>query len=378
MEESEEHHGSKECSAKTRAFKGINNSPHKHHYYQHHHPWLQYSGHYGFFNQNQFQSYSYYPSLLPLPPPIPLQLALPPPLSQNHTFQPKTHLQQLSISNTKFPVSSMTPAQEGLQWRKSLPSKASDGIKMRNATKEALVVARRPDSGGVEGPVISLLANHFLVKFDPSLKVYHYNVEISPNPSKEVARMIKQKLVESNSGLLCGAHPAYDGRKNFYSPVEFQNGKLEFFVSLPIPTANTGSPFGEWNGFQQKQNQLKVFRINIRAVSKFDGKDLSSYLSNESDDWIPLPQDYLHALDVVLRENTRTIAQTLRVDVLHSFIFSSGGSTNIEAKMLSGLRSNTTQSGQTSTANSSVKLKSPNRKRQTGGDPVSTQESVAN
>ncbi|KAK5836419.1 hypothetical protein PVK06_012207 [Gossypium arboreum] len=34
--------------------------------------------------------------------------------------------------------------------------------------------------------------------------------------------------------------------------------------------------------------------------------------------------------------------------------------------------------GQTSTASSSVKLKSPNRKRQTGGDPVSTQESVTN
>ena len=165
------------------------------------------------------------------------------------------------------------------------------------------MAARRPDSGGVEGPVISLLANHFLVKFDPSLKIYHYNVEISPNPSKEVARMIKQKLVENNSGLLSGAHPAYDGRKNFYSPVEFQNDKLEFFISLPIPTTKSGLPFGELNGFQQKQNQLKVFRINIRNVSKFDGKDLSSYLIKEGDDWIPLPQDYLHALDVVLRES---------------------------------------------------------------------------
>ncbi|KAG8502919.1 hypothetical protein CXB51_000767 [Gossypium anomalum] len=44
----------------------------------------------------------------------------------------------------------------------------------------------------------------------------------------------------------------------------------------------------------------------------------------------------------------------------------------------SGLRLNTTQSSQTSTASSAVKLKSPNRKCQTGGDPISTQESVAN
>ncbi|MBA0692566.1 hypothetical protein Goari_010117 [Gossypium aridum] len=311
MEETEEHHHvNKKCTTKTRTFKGGNNNPHKHHYQ---HPLLQYSSHFGLFNQNQFQSYSYYPALLPLPPPIPLQLALTPPLSQNQNFQTKTHLQKLpckvndfpplatsSLPDTQVPVLTMTPAPEGLHGRTSFPYK---GRKVRSSdTKEALVAARRPDSGGVEGPVITLLANHFVVKFDPSLKIYHYNVEISPSPSKEVARMIKQKLVENNSGLLSGAHPAYDGRKNIYSPVEFQNDKLEFFISLPIPTTKLGLPFGELNCFPQKQNQLKVFRINIRHVSKFDGKDLRSYLSKEGDDWIPLPQDYLHALDVVLRE----------------------------------------------------------------------------
>ncbi|KAK8643428.1 hypothetical protein V6N13_012727 [Hibiscus sabdariffa] len=312
MEETEEHQVNKKCTTKTRTFKGRTN-PQKSHYQ---HPLLQYSSHFGFFNQNQFQSYSYYPALLPLPPPIPLQLALAPPLSQNPTFRTKTHLQKLSckindsalaassVSDAQVPVVTMTPAPEGLQGRTSLPFKGSNGRNIRSNTKEALVAARRPDSGGVEGHVITLLANHFLVKFDPSLKIYHYNVEISPNPSKEVARMIKQKLVENNSGLLSGAHPAYDGRKNIYSPVEFQNDKLEFFISLPIPTTKSGLPFGESNCFPQKQNQqLKVFRINIRHVSKFDGKDLSSYLSKEGDDWIPLPQDYLHALDVVLRES---------------------------------------------------------------------------
>ncbi|CAF2156560.1 unnamed protein product [Brassica napus] len=54
----------------------------------------------------------------------------------------------------------------------------------------ALVVAKRPDSGDQEGSVIHLLANHFLVKFD---KIDHYDVEISQNPSKEIAQMIKTK-----------------------------------------------------------------------------------------------------------------------------------------------------------------------------------------
>ncbi|WRX14845.1 PAZ domain - like 3 [Theobroma cacao] len=331
MEETEEHHANKKCTTKTRTFKGRTN-PHKHHYQ---HPLLQYSSHFGFFNQNQLQGYSYYPALLPLPPPMPLQLALTPPLSQNQTFQTKTHLQKLSckvndpplatssVSDTQVPVVTITQAPEGLQGRKGLPFKGSNGRKITSTTKQALVAARRPDSGGVEGPVISLLANHFLVKFDPSLKIYHYNVEISPNPSKEVARMIKQKLVESNSGLLSGAHPAYDGRKNFYSPVEFQNDKLEFFISLPIPTTKSSLPFGELNGFQQKQHQLKVFRVNIRHVSKFDGKDLSSYLRKEGGDWIPLPQDYLHALDVVLRESPMEKC----ISVGRSFYSSSMGGT---------------------------------------------------
>lgn len=165
------------------------------------------------------------------------------------------------------------------------------------------MAATRPDSGGVEGPVISLLANHFLVQFDSSQRIFHYNVEISPNPSKEIARMIKQKLVEDNSAVLSGALPAYDGRKNLYSRVEFQNDRLEFYVSLPIPTCKPTLLNGEFSDLLEKHQQLKLFRINIKLVSKIDGKELSSYMSKEGDDWIPLPQDYLHALDVILRES---------------------------------------------------------------------------
>lgn len=194
------------------------------------------------------------------------------------------------------------PEPEEVQ-RRSKVAPRDDGRRMMGAKPQALVPTKRPDSGGVEGPVISLLANHFLVKFDPSQRIFHYNVEMSPNASKEVARMIKQKLVENNSAVLCGADPAYDGRKNLYSAVEFQNDRLEFFISLPIPSIKSRLPYGEFNDPKQKQKQLKHFRINIKLVSKFDGKELSSYLSKEGDDWIPLPQDYLHALDVVLRDS---------------------------------------------------------------------------
>ncbi|KAA8532929.1 hypothetical protein F0562_032954 [Nyssa sinensis] len=280
--------------------------------------------------QNQYQTY---PALLPLPPIIPLQLTVTPPLLQNQSFKPKTHLQKPSwkqnnpppatSSDIQVPNSTVSPAPEGFGCQTGLPFRGKDGRIIMGANPESLLVTRRPDSGGIEGPVISLLANHFLVQFDPSLRIFHYDVEISPNPSKEVARMMKQKLVEDNSIALSGALPAYDGRKNLYSPVEFQNDRLEFFISLPIPSSKVLLPSRETMDSQEKHRQLKLFRINIKLVSKFDGRELNSYLSKEGDDWIPLPQDYLHALDVVLRESPTEKC----ISVGRSFYSSSMGGT---------------------------------------------------
>ncbi|KAK6133741.1 hypothetical protein DH2020_032452 [Rehmannia glutinosa] len=150
-----------------------------------------------------------------------------------------------------------------------------------------MAVAKRPDSGGVEGKVITLLANHFLVEFDPSQRIFHYDVEISPNPSKEIARTIKQKLVNDHSNVLSGARPVYDGRRTLYSPIEFKDDRLECYISLPMTSS---------------EERDKIFRVNIKLVSKFDGEVLSKYL-NKGDDCAPLPQEYIHALDVVLRES---------------------------------------------------------------------------
>ncbi|XP_015894999.1 protein argonaute 7 [Ziziphus jujuba] len=306
MEETEESNANKKCNTKTRTFRGRSN-PQKH---QFQHQLFQYSNQFGICNQNPY--HRYYPALLPLPPPIPLQLALTPPLPLNHSFRSKTRLQKPSCrlnnpplaasSETHIPNVKISP--EGFPKQTGIPLKQEDGRKFSGSrTEQALVAAKRPDSGGVEGPVISLLANHFLVQFDSSQRIFHYNVEISPNPSKDVARRIKQKLVEDNPAVLSGAVPAYDGRKNLYSAVEFQHDKLELYISLPISTSKPTTLCGGLDHSQEKQQQLKLFRINIKLVSKFDGKSLSSYLNKDGDDWIPIPQDYLHALDVVLRES---------------------------------------------------------------------------
>ncbi|KAH9313763.1 hypothetical protein KI387_022390, partial [Taxus chinensis] len=173
-----------------------------------------------------------------------------------------------------------------------------------------LVAIRRPDQGGKEGPPIRLLANHFLVEFEPSQQIFHYDMEISPPPSKEVARHLKRKLVAENSSLLSNALPAFDGRKNLYSAVEFQKEKMELYVSLPMRTArgvstfdsNTHLSFGSGCEDGGSSNREKLFKVSIKIASKLDGKELNEFLKNK-EDHIALPQDFIQALDVVLREN---------------------------------------------------------------------------
>ncbi|XP_057508377.1 protein argonaute 7-like [Actinidia eriantha] len=304
MEQREESNTTKKCNPKIRSSRGSNQqNPHHHH---HHYQLLQHSNRLWYWNQNQNQ-YQAYPPLLPLPPTMPLP--------QNPSLRSKTHLQKppwkhnnpslATSSDTESPNSPVPvpQAQEGLQRLTEIPFRGKEGRRVIGASQQPLVVARRPDSGGVEGTVISLLANHFLVQLDPSHRIFHYDVKISPYPSKEVARMIKQKLVEDNSVVLSGAHPAYDGRKNLYSPIEFQSDRLELFISLPIPSSKSFLPYRESVESQENHQTLKLFRVNIKLVSKFDGRELSRYLNKEGDDWIPFPQDYLHALDVVLRES---------------------------------------------------------------------------
>ncbi|XP_031099385.1 protein argonaute 7-like [Ipomoea triloba] len=250
----------------------------------HHHHTLNRIG-FGFLSHTQYQNY---PPLLPLPPTLPLP--------QNQSFRAKTHSQKPPFHHHNPPFA--TPSEPQLQHFSSAPASKAvlrNGGRKNGSQECSLMVARRPDCGGVEGAVISLLANHFLVRFDPSQQIFHYDVEISPSPSKEVARlMMKQNIVGS---IASGFRPVYDGRRTIYSPVELQDDRIELYISLPIH-----------NNKLALKDQHKMFRVNIKLVSKFDGTKLKSYLNNDGDNDdegspIPLPQEYLHALDVVLRES---------------------------------------------------------------------------
>ncbi|KAK6116446.1 hypothetical protein DH2020_049908 [Rehmannia glutinosa] len=262
MEEEEESNTSKKCIPKTRNHRGNEIACS---YQYHHHHLLQNSYRlnygFGFGYQNQYQNY---PALLPLPPSIPVN----PPFLQNQSFTSKTHLRKASWRQNNPPLATSSE----YQVQDSSVGQARTEIHNKNGRKNIvdakpkslMAVAKRPDSGGVEGKVITLLANHFLVEFDPSQRIFHYDVEISPNPSKEIARTIKQKLVNDHSSLLSNAHPVYDGRRTLYSPIEFKDDRLECYISLPMTNS---------------EERYKIFRVNIKLVSKFDGEVLSKYLN---------------------------------------------------------------------------------------------------
>ncbi|PIN05276.1 Translation initiation factor 2C (eIF-2C) [Handroanthus impetiginosus] len=292
MEEEDSNTATK-CTPKTTTCRGIE-SAHNHHY---HHHLLQnsyyrfgYGFGFGFGYTNQYQTF---PALLPLPPSLPLQLTVSPPFPPNHRFGARTHFKKASRKQNNPLLATSSDSQfQDFSVSQDVENK-ENGRKIMDTKQKPLAVARRPDSGGVEGKSITLFANHFLVQFDPSQKIFHYDVEIFPNTSKEISRMIKKKLVEENSPLLSGALPVYDGRRTIYSPIEFQDNKLELYISLPISVGELLPSVKSMNSDEKNQHH-KIFRVNIKLVSKIDGK---------VDDFTPLPQEYIHALDVVLREN---------------------------------------------------------------------------
>ncbi|KAK9074583.1 hypothetical protein SSX86_007181 [Deinandra increscens subsp. villosa] len=295
----------KKCTTKTKSLRERTTNHHHHnpqhqHIYHHHHLFhlhphylFHHTTNLGFFNQNLYPFSSSSPPLLPLPPPY---SALSPPQPQFHKppWQQQTHhhpqfAHQAAIEIIPRTInSSICVKKDEVKPLKDPPPPSPPSPP---PLQPPLTVARRPDSGGTEGTIIPLLANHFLVEFDPSLQIHQYDVEISPKPSKETARLIKQTLVEQNSDIFSGGNPCYDGRRTLFSSTPFQNERIELEIKIPLPKTD------------ENQEKSKLYKINIKKVAKLNGQDLTKYLTKTQETTNPLPQDYLQALDVVLREN---------------------------------------------------------------------------
>uniref|UniRef100_A0A0C9S839 TSA: Wollemia nobilis Ref_Wollemi_Transcript_12440_3188 transcribed RNA sequence n=1 Tax=Wollemia nobilis TaxID=56998 RepID=A0A0C9S839_9CONI len=150
------------------------------------------------------------------------------------------------------------------------------------AVKFAL--AKRQGFGKIGRPV-TLVANHYRVRFQ-NKEIFHYDVVIMPEPPKGGHYGVIMETFKNHSDTLKNAIPAYDGHKSLYTTKSF--GQL---VELDVVLAN-----GEGGELRRRVGK---YHITFRQANKINLTNLGQYLAGDP---VPLPQEALQVMDVVLRQ----------------------------------------------------------------------------
>ncbi|KAI3719904.1 hypothetical protein L6452_20810 [Arctium lappa] len=155
----------------------------------------------------------------------------------------------------------------------------------KNDAENGYVPIKRPDQGTLAIRSVSLLVNHFPVKYDPSNSILRYEVDVKLETSSS-DRSVKKSIPKSDLRLiqekLCSDYPdqfpllktAYDGEKNIFSTVLLRAGtyNVQLFGKSYICTIKYGS-------------ELRLSR-------------LQDFLNRNA---FQIPRDVLQALDVVMK-----------------------------------------------------------------------------
>ncbi|KAG9132406.1 hypothetical protein Leryth_008345 [Lithospermum erythrorhizon] len=151
---------------------------------------------------------------------------------------------------------------------------------------------KRPDKGSRVGKPISLLVNHFRVKFNPNFTIMHYHMDVVQvaSSNKPVKRSIPKSDLLSLREKLSLDHPgrfpldktAYDGEKSVFSTVELGTGEIE----VQLLDGDRVVP--------------RTYRITIKLVNKLKLSKLKDYLSGSLSD---IPRDILQGMDLAMKDN---------------------------------------------------------------------------
>eukprot|EP00899_Mesostigma_viride_P022769 jgi/Mesvir1/3677/Mv14966-RA.1 len=156
---------------------------------------------------------------------------------------------------------------------------------------DELQVALRPGFGGL-GRHTTVMANHYRFDEIPThADIYHYDVSIDPELKKQPMRRAVIKMLETQEAAMTqGAMMAYDGDKGLYTQ-----------KPLPIPP---GVPQAEIDvRFLQPGEDARrerSFRVTIKPAHIVHVGGLVEYANGRLR---TIPQDVLHALDVVLAQS---------------------------------------------------------------------------
>ncbi|KAL7131273.1 hypothetical protein ABFS83_13G187200 [Erythranthe nasuta] len=160
-------------------------------------------------------------------------------------------------------------------------------------TDNKILPAKRPVGSTHGGRPVNLVVNHFLVRFNPRVTIFHYNLDIKQvishgkRPAKKSKKKVNLRLIRDK---LCLDDPArfplnrtaYDGEKNLYSAV-------------PLPT-------GQFNVELCDIEDLltRTYVVSIKLMNELKLSKLEDYLSGKV---AYVPRDILQGMDLVMKEN---------------------------------------------------------------------------
>ncbi|KAK4399510.1 protein argonaute 2 [Sesamum angolense] len=131
---------------------------------------------------------------------------------------------------------------------------------------------------------ITLLVNHFPVKFDPERTINHYHVDVKLGDKtvrKSDMPLIKEKLF-SDDPWFQNIKAAYDGDKNIFSSVHLPQGQFKVDFS---------------GGEEIKSGS---YMCTIKFVNELMLSKLNDYMTGGLPD---IPRDILHGMDLFMQEN---------------------------------------------------------------------------
>ncbi|XP_024987369.1 protein argonaute 2-like [Cynara cardunculus var. scolymus] len=188
----------------------------------------------------------------------------------------------------KSPPSQIDLSVSDLQIQEVPVSSSKDIVEhSKDDAENGYVPIKRPDRGTLAVRSVSLLVNHFPVKYDSSNSILRYDVDVKLEASSS-SRSVKKSIPKSDLRLiqekLCSDYPdrfpllktAYDGEKNIFSAVLLHAGtyNVQLFGKSYICTIKYGS--------ELRLSKLQEF-LNRNAFQ--------------------IPRDVLQALDVVMKAN---------------------------------------------------------------------------
>ncbi|GLJ47333.1 hypothetical protein SUGI_0999280 [Cryptomeria japonica] len=145
-------------------------------------------------------------------------------------------------------------------------------------------LATRPGQGK-NGNRIHLLANHYRVRFE-NKELYHYDVNIDPEPPKGCSFSVIAETFKQQAETLNNARPAYDGHKSLYTAQPLGN-----VVELEVVLSD-----GQGGDLRRRGGK---YRVVFRQANRINLRNLAQYLAGDP---VPLPQEALQLMDVVLRQ----------------------------------------------------------------------------